>query len=92
MFESILTTLATLVANKKVLGAWLVTLSLASAQIASSVYVKGNAIDAETKVKIDYLTETIEKMDKKLDALTVTVGTVKTDVEVLKAQKVNGKK
>ena len=105
MIDSFLTLLATMVGNKKVLGGWMVLLSLATAEIGSKVYVgrtaeigdiKGNIAVVETK--IDSLNKTLEKIDNqllinagKIDDLKNDVAEMRTELAVQRTDK-NGKK
>lgn len=94
MLESFLAVLGSTVANKKVLGAWLVTLTLAVGQIASAVYVKGGSETAVTKKEIEVLGDQIEALTGNVKELNSKIGELSGTVMVLKdrSDKANGQK
>jgi len=94
MFESFLAVLGSTVANKKVLGAWLIILTLAVGQIASAVYVNGGSQTAVTKKEIENLSEKIDTLTGSVKEMNGKLGEVSGTVLVLKdrSDKANGKK
>jgi hypothetical protein len=94
MFASFLTVLGTTVANKKVLGAWLVILTLSVAQIGSAVFVAGGSQTAVTKKEIEHLGTQIETLTKTVNDMHAKLVEVSGTVLVLKdrSDKANGKK
>lgn len=94
MLESFLTALASTVANKKVLGGWLVLLTLSIAQIGSAVFVTGGSQTAVTKEEIKHLGSQIEALTKTVEGMDLKLSEVSGTVLVLKdrSDKANGKK
>lgn len=94
MFESFLAVLASTVTNKKVLGAWLVLLTLSVTQIGSAVFVKGESQATATKKDIEHLMLTIDSMNTKLQVIEAKLGEVSGTVLVLRdrSDKAHGKK
>lgn len=84
MLESFLTVLASTVANKKVLGAWLVMLTLALGQMASAVYVKGGSKAAVVSKEMENLGEKIDALAKTVEGMNTKLGEVSGTVLVLK--------
>lgn len=84
MLESFLTVLASTVANKKVLGAWLVLLTLAMGQMASAVYVNGGSKAAVVSKEIENLGEKIDALAKTVEGMNTKLGDVSGTVLVLK--------
>lgn len=94
MLESFLAVLGSLVANKKVMGSWLVLLTLSIAQIGSSVYVKGGSESAVTKKELEHLSVQLENLTNSVDDMNKKLVEISGTVMVLKdrSDKANGKK
>jgi hypothetical protein len=96
MFESLFTTLGTMVANKKIVGAWLVLLSFATVQIGESVYISGAversvlAVErAEVKKDLSSIQQTLDRIEKKqieqglkLDGLVIESNRVRVELDL----------
>lgn len=54
-------------ANKKMVGAWLILLSLATAQIGEKVYIDRTAELTKVTEQLTAIQKTLEKMDSTLD-------------------------
>lgn len=66
MFESFFATLGTLVANKKVVGSWLLLLSVATAQIGEKVFIDRTRELAIVETKVDNIKESLGKIEEQL--------------------------
>lgn len=67
MLSGFLTTLGAFAANKKIVGAWLILLSLATAEIGDKVYVRGGEEMAILKTRLEEMQKTLDKIDKMQD-------------------------
>lgn len=91
MLESFFGTIGALAANKKVVGAWLVLLSMSVATIGDKVYVQRTAELAVVENQLKNIQTTLDKMDKTLEAnrhdlqlLLIEQARVRTELEVRK--------
>jgi hypothetical protein len=98
MIEGILTTLGTAVANKKILGAWLILLSGAVAQIGEKVYIERTIELNSVEVKLDSIQSTltdvklqIQANSNKLDEIKLEQAKQRTELDLAKEQRL-GKK
>lgn len=68
VISSFLATLGALAANKKVVGSWLVALTMAVGAIGDKVYVDRTAELAVIQTKLEQIQKTLDKMNGTLDA------------------------
>ena len=67
MIGTFASVLGNLAAHKQIVGAWLLLLTLAVANIADKVYVERTAELAVIEIKIDHIQRTLDKMDITLE-------------------------
>lgn len=67
MFSSVLATVGALAGNKKVVGSWLVALTMAVGAVGDKVYVQRTSELAVLEVKLEQIQKTLDKMDITLD-------------------------
>lgn len=67
VFTSFLTTVGTLAANKKVVGSWLVALTMSVGAIGDKVYVERTAELAVIQSQLTTIQKTLDKMDVTLE-------------------------
>jgi hypothetical protein len=67
MFSNFLATIGTLAANKKVVGSWLVALTMSVGAIGDKVYVERTAELAVIETKLEQIQKSLDKMGVTLD-------------------------
>lgn len=93
MLSSFLSTIAALAANKKVVGGWLLLLTLATAQVGEKVYVGRTEEMTALKAKVEAIQDSLDRIDstlnrnsEKLDALLRETVQVKAELEAHRTQ------
>jgi hypothetical protein len=88
MFSNFLATLGALAANKKVVGSWLVALTMAVGAIGDKVYVDRTAELAVIETKLDQIQKTLDNMNHTLETNNILIrdilveqGKVRTELE-----------
>lgn len=101
MFTTFLTTIATFAANKKVVGSWLVLITVSLAAIGDRVFIKDAVKNATVVEKLDNMQTTLDRIENQMEAQGATLSDlrdesvrVRTELDLTREanRKLNGKK